>query len=167
MIDAGGRPGLAQEPVGLGGIVRRRDAEHFQRDIAVERRVVSPIDDAHAASAKFSEHAIPAEGPADERVGRHVGKPASILAQVLAGTTSTSMLYREYRSIAAWAAAVVVRAGDGHTTTTVYSLPMRPTIVAAALVLVSIAVARPAGTPAAAAAPCVTATPACTEFVTL
>jgi len=45
---------------------------------------------------------------------------------------------------------------------------MRLTTFAAALVFASIAAARPAGRPAApAAAPCVTATAACTEFVTL
>jgi pimeloyl-ACP methyl ester carboxylesterase len=44
---------------------------------------------------------------------------------------------------------------------------MRTMTLAAAIVLGSIAVARPAGAPAAAAAPCVTATPACAEFVTL
>jgi len=44
---------------------------------------------------------------------------------------------------------------------------MRTTTLAAAIVLGSIAVARPAGAPAAAAAPCVTTAAACTEFVTL
>jgi hypothetical protein len=44
---------------------------------------------------------------------------------------------------------------------------MRLTTLAAAVILVSIPVARPAGAPAAAAAPCVTATTACTEFVAL
>jgi len=44
---------------------------------------------------------------------------------------------------------------------------MRTTTLAAAIVLGSIAVARSAGAPAAAAAPCVTATSACAEFVTL
>jgi hypothetical protein len=43
---------------------------------------------------------------------------------------------------------------------------MRTAIVSVALVFVSLA-ARPAGTPPAAAMPCVTATSACTEFVTL
>lgn len=44
---------------------------------------------------------------------------------------------------------------------------MRSTAFAAAILFVSLAAARPAGTPVASAAPCVTATPACTEFVTL
>ena len=44
---------------------------------------------------------------------------------------------------------------------------MRTTTFAAAAVLALVAVARPAGAPAPPAAPCVTATAACTEFVTL
>jgi pimeloyl-ACP methyl ester carboxylesterase len=44
---------------------------------------------------------------------------------------------------------------------------MRTTTVAVILPLMSLPLARPAGAPPAAAAPCVTATAACTEFVTL
>jgi len=61
--------GLALESLGELWFRLQGRAQHFDRDVAVERRLVALIHNGHAAAPEHSQHTIVAEGDAGEVLG--------------------------------------------------------------------------------------------------
>ena len=49
MVDRGGEPRLAQEALAEALVLGELGSEHLERDLAPERTVLGPVDDAHPA----------------------------------------------------------------------------------------------------------------------
>ena len=63
------RDGLrfALEPLAGGGVQREVDVHHFQRDIALELRIVRPVEHSHPAASDEFDNVIAADGLRDWR----------------------------------------------------------------------------------------------------
>ena len=68
MLQRGRNPRLGQKALAERHIVRELRREQLQCDVAIERQVVRPVDDAHPAAAHQRLDAIAGELLADTRV---------------------------------------------------------------------------------------------------
>ena len=75
-LEAGGQPGLAEEPVGDAGRLREVGGQELDGHIEVEVAVAPPVDDAHAPLADPQEELAPANiGQSQVRIVGHAGTP--------------------------------------------------------------------------------------------
>ena len=70
MVERGGELGLAQEPLAESLVLGQLGREQLERDLALQARVVRPVDDAHAAPAEQRLDPIAEQLRADPRVYR-------------------------------------------------------------------------------------------------
>ncbi len=71
VVEAGGKPRLAQEAVAEGLVAGELAGDHLQRHRPVERQVGRPVDDPHPATRDQRVEPVAGEGRADGRVVCH------------------------------------------------------------------------------------------------
>ena len=81
MVEAGSEPGLAHETLTEGLVLAQLRREQLQRDLALERDVLRPIDDAHAAVPEQSVEAVTRKLSADTRNPTHQAPVVSLSLQ--------------------------------------------------------------------------------------
>ena len=75
-LEAGGQPGLAEEPVGDAGLLREVGVQELDRHVEVEVAVAAPVDDAHAPLADPREELAPPDGGQSQvRIVGHAAPP--------------------------------------------------------------------------------------------
>ena len=77
MVERGGELRLAQEALSEAPVLGQLRCEQLEGDLAVERKVVGPVDDAHPAAAEQRLDPVAEELRADARVCRGGHDPAA------------------------------------------------------------------------------------------